>query len=348
MFGFMPLTIHRIIVHYLDKQQKATGANIDYSTELLEVDDFAIRLITELHQSISDNSSIKNASFEEEQTNSFTTRLNEYLDDNSDDRFKLFSKSLDLLKEKIENRPGAKGGYYLFADYNVDNNRFISVVVLRKKSGINIVKYGERYKLDDAENINIEKVAMAARLNYSIFTDNADNRKYLAVITTQSDGEVSGYFKEWILAAGMIKNAANTDRLLRIIKSIDEPYDENGQKMTSTAFKRAVYEYGKSAEGKKVSVFDLSAHFYGEENRNAIRDFADAHNIQMDPIIKFSSKWKDLITIRASVEGISLEVDFNKINNDEVDLQEDHIVIRNANLAALLRNRHNQADNINE
>ncbi len=344
----MPLAIHRIIVHYLDKKQKETGANIDYSSELLEVDAFATRLITELHQSISDNSSIKNASFREEQTNAFTVRLNEYLDDNSDDRFTLFSRSLDLLKEKIENRSGAKGGYYLFADYTVDGNRFITVVVLRKKSGLNIVKSGERYKLDDAENINIEKVAMAARLNYSIFIDDTDDRKYLAVITTQSDGEVSGYFKEWILAAGMIKNTVNTDRLLRIIKSIDEPNDEDGNQMSNAAFKRAVYEYGNSAEGKRISIYDLSAHFYGEDNRNAIRDFADANNIQIDPVIKFSSKWKELITIRASVQGISLEVDFDKINNNEVDIQEDHIILRNADLATRLRNRHNQVDNINE
>ena len=338
----MTLTIQRIIVHYLDKKQKVTSANIDYSTEMLEIDDFSNRLISELHKSITDNSSIKNATFKEEQTNSFTLRLNEYLEDSDDGRFLLFSESLELLKEKIEKKAGAKGGYYLFADYTVDTNRFISVVVLRKKSGLNIVKSDNGYKLDDAENINIEKIAMAARLNYSIFINPEDERKFLAVITTQADGEVSEYFKEWILAAGMIKSTTNTNRLINIIKSINLPLDENGEEISRADFKRAVYDYGNSIQGRRIDIYEMSSHLYGPESRTAIRDFADSEGIQIDPIVKFSSNWKSLITLQVSVPGIKLNVDFDKINPDEVDIQNEQIIIRDAQLATLLNNRYQE------
>lgn len=332
-FVFMAVTIHRIIVHYLDKKEKTRDANIDYSSELLEIDDFATQLITELHSSISTNSSIKNAAFKDDETNSFTNTLSEYLEDVTDDKFILFSKSLDLLKEKVEKQFLAKGGYYLFSDYTVDLNRYISVVLLRKKSGINILKEGDKYKLDGAENINIEKIAMAARLNYNIFNATGDDRKYLAVITTQSDGEISEYFKEWILAAGMIKNTVNTERLIKIIKTIDLPFDDDGNEISRNDFKRQVYDLVRTRNGKRVNIYDLGEHFYGIESKTAFKDFADANQIVLDPEFKIGSKWKNLISIRASVPGIVLNVDFDKINENDVHIQSDHIVIRSKDLA---------------
>lgn len=344
----MTITIQRIIAHHLDKKDKTTEAKIDYSSEQLIIDDFAIQLVSELHSSINDNSSIKNAAFKEDESNSFTLSLREYLKESTDSNFLIFSKSLELLKEKVEKEYFAKGGYYLFADYTIDNKRFISIVLLRKKSGINIVKEGNLYKLDSAENINIEKIAMAARLNYQVFYSNADDRKYLAVITTQADGEVSEYFKEWILAAGMIKNSVNTDRLMKIVKTINLPVDEEGNEIPRNEFQRQVYDYVRTSLGKRVNIYDLSEHFYGSNGKTAIRDYADATGITIDPEFKVGSKWKNLITIRAAVPGIVLNVDFDKINEHDVDVQDDHIVIRSAVLAQKVKNDYDLALSIDE
>ncbi|WP_026837701.1 nucleoid-associated protein [Gillisia sp. JM1] len=344
----MPLTIHRIIVHYLDKQERTTDADIDYSSEMLTIDDFATKLTDELHNSISANSSIKNAAFKEDETNSFTIRLNDYLEDATDDKFVLFSKSLDLLKTKVEKQSLAKGGYYLFSDYTINDSRYVAVVLLRKKSGINIIKEGSEYKLDGAENINIDKIAMAARLNYDIFNAIGDDRKYLAIITTQSDGEVSEYFKEWVLAAGMIKNTVNTDRLMKIIKTIDLPNDEEGNEISRSDFQRAVYEYARTNNRRRVNIYNMSEHFFGSDAKTAIKDFADANDIVLDPEFRVGGKWKNLITIKVSVPGIILNVDFDKINENDVDVQEDQIIIRSPELAALLTRRYNNATALDE
>ena len=333
----MSIVINRIIAHYLDKKERSTDVKIDYSSEQLKIDEFAKQLISELHTSVSTNSSIKNAAFKEDETNSFTTSLIGYLENSTDNNFINFSKSLELLKEKVEKESLAKGGYYLFSDYTVDGSRYISVVLLRKKSGINIIKTGDVYKLDSTENINIDKIAMAARLNYNIFNANGDDRKYLAVITTQSDGEISEYFKEWILAAGMIKNSVNTERLMKLIKTIDLPVDEEGNEISRNDFQRQVYDHVRSSAGKKANIYDLGEHFYGQESKTAIKDFADANGITIDPEFKVGSKWKNLITIRASVPGIVLNVDFDKLNENDVDVQNDHIIIRSEVLAQKIK-----------
>ncbi len=344
----MPLTIHRIIVHYLDKKERTTYADIDYSSEMLTIDAFATKLTDELQNSISANSSIKNAAFKEDETNIFTNRLRDYLEDSTDGNFIFFSKSLELLKTKVEKQPFAKGGYYLFSDYTINDSRYIAIVLLRKKSGINIIKEGSKYTLDGSENINIEKIAMAARLNYDIFNDIGDDRKYLAIITTQSDGEVSEYFKEWVLAAGMIKNTVNTDRLMKIIKTIDLPEDEDGNEITRSDFQRAVYEYARTNKGRRVNIYNMSEHFFGPNAKTAIKDFADANKIVLDPEFRVGGKWKNLITIKVSVPGIILNVDFDKINENDVDVQEDQIVIRSPELAALINKQYKEATALDE
>ena len=337
------MRIQRIIAHFLEKKERSTEAKIDYSSELLTIDDFANQLMEELHSSISSNSSIKNAAFKNDETNSFTTTLTEYLKESTDSSFQKFTQSLDLLKEKVEKESLAKGGYYLFSDYIIDGSRYIGVVLLRKKSGINIIKKGSTYKLDGAENINIEKIAMAARLNYNIFNSSGDDRKYLAVITTQSDGEVSEYFKEWILAAGMIKNSVNTERLMKVIKTIDLPFDEDGNEISRSEFQRQVYDFVRTSSGKRANIYNLSEHFYGSNSKTAIKDYADANDITLDPEFMVGSKWKNLITIRASVPGIVLNVDFDKVNENDVDVQSDYIIIRSKALATQVRSNYDTA-----
>ena len=344
----MEISIHRIIVHFLEKQPKTTVAKIEPSKSLLKVDEFAKTLVTELHESISTSPSLKNAAFKDGETNLFTNTLKEYLDSGDDEKFITFSNSLSLLREKVEKEPLAKGGYYLFCDYLINDNRYLCVVLLRKKSGINIIKEGTIFKLDSSENINIEKIAMAARLNYNIYTSSADDRNYLALITTQTDGEVSGYFKDWILAEGLIKNAVNTDRFIAILKSIDLPIDDDGNEIGRADFKRQVYDYVRTNKRNRANIYDISAHFYGEDSKSAIKDFADANDITIDPEFKVSStKWKSLITIRASVEGIKIDIDYDKINDENVQVLEDRVVIHSKDLAALISKKHQIAQSIN-
>lgn len=344
----MELSIQRLIVHFLQKVPKATKAKVDYSLNLLEINDFAKTLIPEIHSSINASPSLKNAAFKQEESNLFTNTLKDYLDNDNDENFIKFSNSLSLLCEKVEKESLAKGGYYLFCDYTFSGNRYLTIVLLRKKSGINIIKKGNLFLLHGAENINIEKIAMAARLNHSIYVSSADDRNYLALITTQTDGEVSGYFKEWVLAEGLIKNSLNTDRFISILKSIDLPMDSEGIEIGRADFKRRVYDYVRTNMNGRANIYDISAHFYGEESKTAIKDFADANRIVLDPEFKVSStKWKSLITIRAAVDGIKMDIDYDKINDEDVQILEDKIIIHSRKLATEISKKHQIAQSNN-
>jgi nucleoid-associated protein YejK len=75
---------------------------------------------------------------------------------------------------------------------------------------------------------------------------------------------------------------------------------------------------------------------YGEGNENYIMNFATANSFVIDPNFKIdNTTFKRLITIRAKVKGIELNVDYEKLNEQEVDvdIEQGIIIIRSAELA---------------
>lgn len=347
---YMEIKINRYIIHLLEKEAKKTEATLDFSKEVMKSDEFSITLMTEVHKAITESSSLKNTHFKENETNNFTNGLIDYLSTDKEDEFFIFTKSLEDLKAKIENESFATGGYYLFVDYLVDSKRFIGVILLRKKSGINITKVGNTYKLNTSENINIDKIAMAARLNLEIYNETEDKRNYLALITTQQNGVVSKYFREWVLAAGYIKNALNTANLVKLIKSIDLPIDENGHPRykNHNDFQKDVYEYAKSRANRIVNLRDMGRHFYGDDKELTFLNFASENDVILDPeFVRDAAKWKTLVTIRAKVEGVELNVDYNKINKDDVIIEENRIVINSRILVNQINKQYQLLDRDN-
>lgn len=344
------IKVSRYVIHFLDKEKNKVNANIDYSKEVSHSDDFSKVLAESLHKSITESPSLKNTKFKENNTNDFSTLLNNYLElsDADAESFFEFSKSLEKLREEIENKPFPTGGYYLFIDYYVDRSRYIAVVLLRKKGGLNVIKKDGVYTLDNTENINIDKIAMAFRLNFSIYLNSeseVDKNNYLALITTQQDGEVSEYFRDWVNAGDMIKNSVNTKNFIRIIKNIDIPKNEKGEESFKNLdeFKRAIFDHIKDKKSKTINLSDISKHFYGEGNENKIAETAKEFGIDIDNEFKKDARIvRELITIKASVDGIILSVDYDKINPDEVDIQDEYILIKSKKLATKLRIRYNQ------
>lgn len=347
------IKINRYIIHFLDKEKSKTKSNLDLSKSISTSDEFSITLVEELHKSINESSSLKNTKFKKNSTNEFSTCLDNYLESSEDVSFYDFSKSIEKLKESIEGVSFATGGYYLFVDYFISKKRYISVVLLRKKGGINIIKEGDIYKLNSAENLNIDKIAMAFRLNFEIYLNaetEEEKKNYLALITTQQDGVVSRYFREWVNGGDLIKNAANTENLISLIKTIDRPLDDKGTPIYKSLgdFQKAIFDYSKSNKSRVINIFDLSKHLYGENEVNKISDYARACNIVIDPEFKKdTTKWKGLITIKASVDGIELNVDYNKVNDDEVKVLEDSIIIYSKKLADKIRAQHLEEKNKN-
>lgn len=175
---------------------------------------------------------------------------------------------------------------------------------------------------------------MAFRLNYEIYLENDPNRNYLAIISTQRDGAVSGYFRDWVSAGGLIKNDKNTSNFVAIVKSIDIPKDDDGNDMfTRNEFQKAVFDSVNLRKDKIVSLKDLSKKLYGEENEDKFMNYAIENKLILDPEFRRDSKkWRGLTTIKAHIPGIEIIVDYDKVNSDEFSTTGETVIIKSKKL----------------
>lgn len=320
---------------------KTNDAKLDLSASLLDNDDpYVAQLIETIHTSFSTYPSIKNTHFESDQNTKFSTLLNEYIVKSSSENFLKYSlDSIQALKILIEKENFATGGYYIFSDYTYEGRRFLSVMVVRKnKDALNLKKIAGRHQPEQTENVNTEKIAMGFRLNHNIYTNTEDDKNYIALLTNQKDRKFSGYFKDWVNAAGIISNEMNSNAFVNIINEIDIPIGENGEPAyTREEFKKIAYQFAENSLDKVVNVMTFSAQLYGEEKGDYVMKYATSKNIVLDGEFRQSGQiFKKLITVRAMVPGIELLVDYNKLNPNDVDVKEDTIIIRSAELVKQL------------
>ena len=109
---------------------------------------------------------------------------------------------------------------------------------------------------------------MGFRFNHGIFISDEPDRNYIALVTMQQE-KLSGYFKKWVQASGVISNDINTRSLVTIINSIDIPANDNGtpKYISREEMKKAVYDMIEQSPDKSVNMLQLSEIFYGEEKR---------------------------------------------------------------------------------
>lgn len=339
------LEIYRLVIHELKKEAKKTEAELILSDSLGQIDEFSIKLISEIHKSYKDSSSLKHSHFSDRNDNIFKALFEKYNTEQSDELFYMFSKnSLKDLEVDIVKEPFATGGYYVFADYSIENKRFILVVLLRKKDNLNLLRVENVFTVGPSENLNIEKIAMGFRLNHSIYNSEGDERNYIALITTQQD-KVSDYFQEWVAVAEIITDEQNTNNLVKLINNIPLPTDNEGNELFEREeFKKICHQYVNERPNKVVNLKAMSAHFYGEGSEDVITDFAENNEFVIDPEFKRNSKaWNKLTTIKVKVRGIELNVDYDKLNANEVDVQPALIIIRSQELVNQINAKMNES-----
>ena len=180
---------------------------------------------------------------------------------------------------------------------------------------------------------------MGFRLNYNIYATPGDDKNYIALLTNQQDRELSGYFKDWVNAAGIISNDVNSNLFVNLIKQIDLPLDDDGSPLyTREQFQKAAHLFAEKSPNKILNVNTFSAFAYGEKNSDYIMKYAATHNFTLDPEFKRTGNiLKKLVTIRASVPGIELYVDYNKLNRNEVDVQDNKIIIKSPELVKQMK-----------
>jgi len=247
------MKLKNAIIHNVKKELKG-DADIEYSENTLNLQDRkCLSLFEELYAFFSKN--IKYGIFSSNEGSVFHQNFDNYLATEKKD-FISFSKNvLPNLKDRMDSIPQSKGGYIIFAEIKNHNEDFLTVFVVRDKTGKQFSYKDNTMQINEVIHIDTNKLAMAFRINICSYSNKKD--RYLSFLSTTQD-EASKYFQKWIGTEVQSKSHEDTKTFRTIISRIDIPEDEDGNTISRDEFREKIYDLCSKTYSKDINLKAVS------------------------------------------------------------------------------------------
>jgi nucleoid-associated protein len=299
------LNVQKVVIHELLKEARSNEASTYISQNLLEITEDIRELASKLEESYSKDV-ITYAVFNNETGRLFPSEFARYhASVKSDTEFMQFTtRTLNQLRDQIRNVNLAKGGFFVFAQYENRGTVFLSVYLIRDSDGVLFKKdpSTHSFEVDRIKYMNTEKLAMGCRINFAKYA--TGDGSYLSLIKNKQI-DISEYFNNWIAIQQAESSTEFTNTLYNIINNIEPPSNDDGT-LTIDNFRKAVVEYINTQPSKIVNLKQLGLHFYDDEQK--FIDYANENNLTIDHEFRTNSKaLKKFVRIEINADGINLK-----------------------------------------
>ena len=300
------MELKKLIIHKLDKESGSGATQPTFSDRCLNITEKTEALKDRLVNAFKSDSTMY-ANFVDKDRSSFPVRLIKYFGSSqNENEFVNFSKDvLFNLNEQLHNVPAAKGGFFVFLEYERYEHTYLCIFLVRDTTGTVFPRDAESaiFEVGETIYINTEKLAMACRVSFHGFHSNTARDLSL----TRKQREISDYFSNWLAAGEPETNQEYTNDFFKLTGLLELPVnEETGKQLELNEFRRLVYEYVNSQPNKNVDLRSLSQHFYGDEN--TILDFAETEGIEIATEFKAHSKGlKKFYLVDVNEDGIQLK-----------------------------------------
>lgn len=335
------MNLTRAIIHEIIKQPQVNGANSFLSQILLPINQNTIRLSQSLNNAFSkDDISYGN----------FETNNNLFYDDFmlhqntlTDVSFIAFTQNVTTrLSATLATTFFAKGGFFVFCEYDLNGIRFVGVYLVRDVEGVlfNRDNVNHTFQINQVRYLDTNKLAMGARVNIEKLTNSDHNH---IALTKSNQTDISEYFIEWIGITRPESNADFTNKLFQIISSIDRPVNpDTGQQYDLNEFREVAYNLIKASPNKVVNLRDLSSSIFGDENR--LVAFAEERGHELDHEFRYDGRALNRFKrITANRDGIRLSFAIGDLDRKVAlsTTDADLVTIRSRSLAESIRQQIN-------
>ncbi|GAA0655798.1 nucleoid-associated protein [Rheinheimera tangshanensis] len=225
----MGITIQKVIIHELIKEQHKPFEAVDKKTVVLPTDN---AVVLKLVQGVADlygrrNNSAHYGTFMTGiAAGKFPPSFYNYFDlvaPKDNDFIAVSHSAMDELERSARNIAAASGGYILAADYESEQGRFFLIAMLKKKAGI---KLSDQLVPETVQELDLNSLHQAARINFDRFgqykTANDEEKSeinYLSFVSPSTNKSTAGYF---IKALGCAKGTASAKATsLVLTESVD-------------------------------------------------------------------------------------------------------------------------------
>lgn len=245
--------------------------------------------------------------------------------------FVAFSKSVaEEFKYQLDNAKGkAKGGHLMICHSQIDQEDFLSVILLHNKSSLML---SEDLSLESIEHIDLDKLHMAARINLTAWLK-GNSKKYIAFRIGRSSKEVTDYFSRFVGCHEYIHTKADTLNLVLVVNQFCKLHRFDEKK--SFTVRKFVHEYcsERLSTGKLALVEDISQILdthYNLEKKNSFLQIAqnppfqlsneiNVHKSSLRKLMRYFGSNADL-TINFSSTLLEKSIWYNK-DSDTLTIQ---------------------------
>jgi len=322
------MQINSVVIHEIIKESNTTQAEAYLSNELLDIDnENIVKIINSLEGSFAKRN-LKRAKF-------LTTGFKREINDFSNFSILDISRTLtEKLKSNIQGISPAKGGYFIFTEFEI-NHKFLAVFLVRNTDGNKLIQSGGGgWDVNSTQYLDIDHFAMGVKINLSLLNNDSDQR-YISLVKGKQ--EISDYFETWIGIDDIKQENIDANALYDISNQIELPAN-----MTRDTFKKRIFEYAKSHPSHTINLRELSGFLYdGDEDR--IPTYCQDNDIDIDGEFKLKgNNLKKFYKISVSVNEIDLSAPRSFFNPDTIVISNDTVIIHSPDLARALE------DNLNE
>jgi nucleoid-associated protein len=330
------LIVHHLVVHELKKQPESAEAELLLSKEPLLITEQAIELIGRLDQIFERKNDLLQGFLAEPDESLFPAYYQTWLEEGrARQAFMSFSEeTMKVLQSSLRGVIGAKGGYLLYADYTMEEQRMLGIFLIRDTPGMIFVSDEEEQalKLSTTHYLDVDHMAMAVRL----LAGAGRNVQMIRHARTQSS--ISQYFTDWVGLDRPETSTELTHNFLEMVEELPIPKDkETGFAMEEGDFERALLKYAAKQPQQTIRVKEFDEHFYG--NETPLRELLAEGDGSLDEGFRVDKRsMRKRFFLRAGFGGISITCtkDHFRAGQVEVDEATGTITIRSDELASLL------------
>lgn len=330
------LIVHNLIVHELKKQPESAESELLLSKEPLPISEQAIELIGRLDQIFERKNDLLQGFLSEPDESLFPAYYESWLMEGRDrSNFITFSEdTMKVLQQSLNGVIGAKGGYLLYADYTMEEQRMLGIFLIRETPGMIFVtdESGEALKLSLTQYLDVDHMAMAVRL----LAGNGRNVQMIRHARTQSS--ISQYFTEWVGLDRPETSAELTHSFLEMVEELPVPKDrDTGFAMNEGDFEKALVKYATKQPQQTIRAKEFDEFFYG--NEQPLQDMLAEGDGVLDQGFRVDKRsLRKQFYLKAGFGDMSIGCtkDHFRAGQIEIDEQTGTITIKNQELASLL------------
>lgn len=335
------VSVNKIVIHQIIKEPREKKAEKYFAEELIELPNSnASNLVGRINKAFEEDE-IVYSTFAETGDSDFPNTFKEYHESRAkDEHFLSFTtKTLEELRKKLINVVAAKGGYYVFAEYTFNKEEFIGVFLIRDTEGLWFKKKkGKKgFDVDTITYMNLDKLAMACRINVSKFQKRKDEH-YLTLIRKNQE-VISDYFYEWISTSSKESSKEFTEALYDIITRLEPPVNTVTSKTYSLDDLRKDILAFVNEKKREVSLREIGETFYGDKEK--LIKFAKDNGITIDHSFKADKRGLNKFKhININSDGIKVQFSHGDFTKKKVRFSDENtniVIIESEKFANALR-----------